>query len=108
MTGGIDLTYSGMQAYAGSLDGHIAIMGRQSSAFGAQGGAMAVGTGFAGATELVAAHQAALQQMRALLGQIHGGISTVRGNTLRIQANYAQTDSSLAGELYPGEAALTI
>jgi hypothetical protein len=106
MTAGINLNYAGFQSYTSALDSPIATIG-QTYDFGQSAeSAMRVGVGFPGATSLPAAHRAVLQQAWNLLAQIHTGITTVQANGIKISANYALTDVTLSGDLYPAESAL--
>jgi hypothetical protein len=106
MTAGINLNYAGFQTYTNALDSPITTIG-QTHNFGQHTeAALRVGVGFVGATSLLAAHRAVLQQTWNLLMQIHGGITAVQANGITISANYALTDVTLSADLYPAETAL--
>jgi|GEM_PF-3121915 len=107
MTTDISVHFAGFTTYTDSLNAPITAVAGQVAFGTAEAGALSVGTGFQGAAALLAAHDAALRQMSSLLGQIHGGITTVQANGITIQKRYQSTDGTLAADMEPVRQALT-
>src|SRR5947209_1788044 len=106
MPADISVNYAGFRSYTDSLDPQISAVGGQFAFGGSEASALSVGTGFEGATTLLDSHAAALRQMYSLLGQLHGGISTVQANGITIQNQYQNTDGTLAADMTPAQQAL--
>ena len=96
MAGTIDVYLPALPAFATGLAPHATAVAQQST-FGS--GTINPGRDFVEAADLVRKNTAALNGMRSLLAQIHGGIVTAQDNAGTVYQGYRGTDTFHASDI---------